>query len=32
MRAASWNADPEPERPRGLFHDALAGWANDDVL
>ncbi|MBS0362622.1 MAG: hypothetical protein JSR98_14695 [Proteobacteria bacterium] len=32
MRTASWHADPEPEQSRGLLQDALAGWANDDVL
>jgi len=32
MRRARWQADPEPEQPHGLFRDALAGWANDDVL
>uniref|UniRef100_UPI0025F24C7D hypothetical protein n=1 Tax=uncultured Phenylobacterium sp. TaxID=349273 RepID=UPI0025F24C7D len=34
MATASWYADPqaEAEARRGLFHDALADWTNDDVL
>ena len=32
MARASWYADPKAEEPRGLFHDALADWTNDDVL
>jgi len=32
MKRASWDPTPEAKQPRGLFQDALAGWANDDVL
>ena len=32
MKRASWDSEPEAQQAHGLFQDALAGWANDDVL
>ena len=32
MATAGRFADHKAEEPHGLFHDALAGWKNDDVL
>ena len=32
MARAGRYADPGTEERRGMFHDALADWTNDDVL